>query len=198
MLASSEIGVDRRPSMVICAYDTDECSWDAVEDLSGAVWNPAGARTISVAADVPLRLAQILGEHLLASDCRAILLVGRTDGDDEFRIQMRAPNRTADGTGKLSLTGPAIARTTAPVAEMVRAIKEAGLCAIASSEEEEDAGSFLLYSLLTSLADDTDAPAIALLRAPAGAGQNTLDKGVKAAATAIARHLSPLPRSRAN
>ena len=198
MLASTEIGIDRRPSIVICTYDADERSWDAVEDLSGAVWNPTGARTIAVGSDTPARLAERLSEHLRASDCRAVLLVGRTNTSDSFLIQMRAPNRALDGKGRLTVTGPAIARTTAPVAEMVRAIKEAGLSANASSLEEEDAGSFLLYSILTSLPDDTDAPAVALLRAPAGTGHDTLDKGVKAAATAIARHLSPLPRTRPN
>jgi pyrrolidone-carboxylate peptidase len=196
MLASTELAIDRRPSIVICTYDADDGSWDAIEDLSGAVWNPAGARTIPVPADAPVRLAERLNAHLRASDCRAVLLVGRTNNSDGFLIQMRAPNRTLDGTGRLNLTGPAIARTTAPVAEMVRAMKDAGLCANASSLEEDDAGSFLLYSILTSLPDDTDAPAVALLRAPVGTRQDTLDKGVRAAAAAIARHLSPLPRSR--
>lgn len=198
MLASSDIGIDRRPSIVICTYDADDCSWDAIEDLSGAVWNPVGARTITVAADTPIRLAERLGEHLRAFDCRAVLLVGSTTSSDGFLIQMRAPNRTLDGTGRLEVTGPAIARTTAPVAEMVRAIKAAGLDANASSLEEEDAGSFLLYSLLAGLPDNADAPAIGLLRAPAGMGPETLDKGVKAAAAAMARHLSPLPRARPN
>lgn len=198
MLASSEIGIDRRPSIVICTYDPEDCTWDAVEDLSGAIWNPAGARTIAVGSDAPVRLAERLSEHLRASDCRAVLLVGRTNSSDGFLVQMRAPNRTLDGSGRLTLTGPAIARTTAPVAEMVRAIKDAGLPANASSLEEEDAGSFLLYSILTSLPDDADAPAIGLLRVPAGTGHDTLDRGVKAAAAAIARHLSPLPRSRSN
>lgn len=198
MLASSETRPDRRPSIVICAYDVADGGWDAVEDLSGAIWHPAGARTVPVAPGEPARLAELLSNHLREADCRAVLLVGRTRRSDGFRVQMRAENRTLDGAHRLSQTGPALARTTAPVAEMVRALKEAGLAADASSDDEDDAGGFLLYSVLTSLPDDADVPAVGLLRAPAGVGQIALDKGVRAAAAAIARHLSPLPRARAN
>ena len=198
MLASSETRPDRRPSIVICAYDVADGGWDAVEDLSGAIWHPAGARTVPVAPGEPARLAELLSNHLREADCRAVLLVGRTRRSDGFRVQMRAENRTLDGAHRLSETGPALARTTAPVAEMVRALKEAGLSADASSDDEDDAGGFLLYSVLTSLPDDADVPAVGLLRAPAGIDQIALDKGVRAAAAAIARHLSPLPRARAN
>lgn len=196
MLASPETRPDRRPSIVICAYDVADGGWDAVEDLSGAIWHPAGARTVPVAAGDPTHLADLLGGHLRDADCRALLLVGRTRRSDGFRVQMRAENRTLDGAGRLSETGPAMARATAPVAEMVRALKDAGLTADASSDDEDDAGGFLLYSILAGLPDDVDVPAVGLLRAPAGVGQITLDKGVRAAAAAIARHLSPLPRAR--
>lgn len=198
MLASPETRPDRRPSIVICAYDVADSGWDAVEDLSGAIWHPAGARTVPVAAGEPAHLAELLSEHLRDADCRAVLLVGRTHRSDGFRVQMRAENRSLDGAHRLSETGPALARATAPVAEMVRALKDAGLAADASSDDEDDAGGFLLYSILSSLPDDADVPAVGLLRAPAGVGQIMLDKGVRAAAAAIARHLSPLPRARAN
>ncbi len=198
MLASPETRPDRRPSIVICAYDVADGGWDAVEDLSGAIWHPAGARTVPVAADEPAQLVELLSEHLRDADCRAVLLVGRTHRSDGFRVQMRAENRSLDGAHRLSETGPALARATAPVAEMVRALKEAGLVADASSDDEDDAGGFLLYSILSALPDDADVPAVGLLRAPAGVDQITLDKGVRAAAAAIARHLSPLPRARAN
>lgn len=198
MLASSETRPDRRPSILICAYDVADGGWDAVEDLSGAIWHPAGARTVPIAPGEPAHLAELLSHHLREADCRAVLLVGRTRRSDGFRVQMRAENRTLDGGRRLSETGPALARTTAPVAEMIRALKEAGLPADASSDDEDDAGGFLLYSVLTSLPDDADVPAVGLLRAPAGIDQIALDKGVRAAAAAIARHLSPLPRARAN
>ncbi|HBI18761.1 MAG TPA: hypothetical protein DDY79_05460, partial [Brevundimonas sp.] len=68
-----------------------------------------------------------------------------------FRVQMRAENRTLDHKHRLSSTGPGVARATAPVADIVRALTAAGLEADASSEAEEDAGSYLLYRVLADL-----------------------------------------------
>lgn len=198
MISLSETRPDRRPSIVICAYDADDDAWDLAEDLSGTPWSPDGARTVPIAADAPTRLAASLGEHLRSVDCRAVLLVGRTRRSERFRIQLRAENRTEDGSARLIPTGPATARTTAPVADMVQALREAGLAVDASSDEDEDVGSFLLYSALNSLAEDTDTRAIALLRAPMNVAPAIVAKGVKAAAAAIARNLSPLPRARTN
>lgn len=187
---------DRRPALVICAYDIGESGWDPVEDLSGAAWSPVGARTVAVPAEDPVRLASILSGHLSDTDCRAILLVGRTRRSDTFLVQMRAENRALSGGAKLSNTGPALARATAPVADMVRALNAAGLAAGASSDGEDDVGCFLLYSILTNLRDDADVPAIGLLRAPVDVGASEVCRGVKAAAGAIAQNLSLLPRSR--
>jgi hypothetical protein len=50
---------------------------------------------------------------------------------------------------------------------MVRALNDAGLAAEATSDGEEDAGSYLLYRVLTALPDGSDAPAVGLIRAPA-------------------------------
>ena len=74
----AETRPDRRPALVICAYDVGESAWDPAEDLSGATWSPSGARTVDVPAEDPERLASILSNHLRDADCRAILLVGRT------------------------------------------------------------------------------------------------------------------------
>lgn len=100
------------------------------------------------------------------------------------------------GGKKLSQTGPSLARATAPVAEMVRALIDAGLSADATSDSEEDVGSYLLYRVLTALQDNVDAPAVGLLRAPSAVNEAQLRLGIQTAATAIARHLSPLPRTR--
>ena len=189
---------DRRPAIVICAYDLDDAAWDPVEDLSGEPWNPTGARTIAISAAAPQELAETLSLQLRDPDCRALLLVGRTLKSGNFRVQMRAENRALIGGDKLSHTGPAMARATAPVADMVRALTAAGLHADASSDGEDDIGSFLLYSILTRLPDDVDVPAVGLLRAPVDVGPGTVQKAVKVAAAAMARTLSPLPRIRAN
>ncbi len=187
---------DQRPAIVICTWDAGEAAWDPVEDLSGQPWSPTGARTVPVAADDPEALATTLSAHMSDQRTRALLLVGRTHRSDGFRVQIRAENRTLDGCGRMAGVGPSVARATAPVAEMVRALKEAGLAADASSDAEDDAGSYLLYRVLANLAEGTDTPAIGLLRAPAGEGDAAVTRAVKTAAQAMARHLSPLPRSR--
>jgi len=193
---SADIRSDRRPAIVICAYDLGDAAWDPVEDLSGQPWNPPGARTLAVSAREPGELAALLSRHLRDRECRAVLLVGHNRRSEAFRLQMRAENRALTGGVKLTQTGPAVARATAPIADMVRALHDAGLAADASSDGEEDVGDYLLYSLLADLRDDADAPAIGLLRAPSDISLTTVQKGVKAAAGAIARHLSPLPHAR--
>lgn len=193
-----EVAPDYRPGLVICSYDPDEAGWDPVEDLSGQPWSPVGARTLAVAAAEPEALAGILSAHLDDRSCRGLLLVGRTRRSDAFRLQIRAENRSLDGARRLDTVGPGMARATAPVADIVRALTEAGLAANASSDSEEDAGSYLLYRVLSGLPDGLDSPAIGLLRAPEHEPDAAVQRAVKTAAQAMARHLSPLPRSRAN
>jgi len=191
-------GPDYRPELIICAYEVDESGWDLVEDLSGEVWNPIGARTVAVASGEPEALASALSSRLAERGCRGLLLVGRTRRSDAFRLQIRTENHTLDGGQRLDMLGPGMARSTAPVADILRAINEAGLVASASSECEGDVGSYLLYRTLSDLPDGMDTPAIGLLRAPEGQADAAVQRAVKAAAQAIARHLSPLPRSRAS
>lgn len=193
----TERSPDLRPTIVICAYDLGEAAWDPIEDLSGLPWCPAGARTIAVAADTRESLAVQLSECLADAACRGVLLIGRTRQGETFRIQTRAENRQPGGRDRIDTAGPGLARATAPVAEMVRALNGAGLSVSASSEGEEDDGDYLLFRILNALPDGVDAPAVGLLRAPVDLGDAEVTAGVKAAACAIAQHLSPLPRRRA-
>lgn len=193
---AAETTPDNRPAIVICAWDADEAAWDPVEDLSGQPWSPAGARTVAVPADDPEALATTLSNHLSDDRTRALLLVGRTCRSDGFRMQMRAENRSLDGGRRMNIVGPGIARATAPAAEIVRALNEAGFVADASSDAEEDAGSYLLYRILANLQEGADTPAIGLLRAPEHEADASVQRAVKTAAQAMARHLSPLPRAR--
>lgn len=190
-----QASIDRRPGIIICAYDGQDAGWDLIEDLSGDIWSPIGARSVPIAAADPDELASTLAARLGSGECRAVLLVGRTHKGDGFRVQMRAENRTLDYKSRLSSTGPGIARTTAPVADMLRALNAAGLQADASSEAEEDVGSYLLYRVLSDLPDGPLTPSIGLLRAPAPANEAAIRKGIKAAATAMASHLTLLPRA---
>lgn len=186
---------DRRPAILVCVYEADDPAWSALDEGVDA-WSPPGARALPVGPGDPAALVQRISGELSDADCRAVLLVGRTRRSDGFRVQMRAENRALTGGAKVSSTGPATARATAPVAEMVRALQDAGLTAAATSDSEEDAGSYLLYRVLTALPDNADAPAVGLLRAPASLDAERLRQGIRTATGAMARHLTPLPRSR--
>lgn len=196
MLDPSESSPDLRPGILVCAYDVDDPVWDFVEDLSGEPWSPVGARTIPVAADARETLADRLSGHLRDSACRGLLLVGRTRHGSDFRIQTRAENREPGGRSRIEDGAPGMARSTAPIAEMVRAIHEAGLAVSASSEAEEDAGDYLLFRILNALPEGVDTPAVGLIRAPTDLDEAAVAAGVKAATGAIALHLAPLPRRR--
>ncbi len=185
---------DRRPAILVCVYETADPLWNVLD--SDTDWTPPGARLRPLGPGEPADLAGRITGELDHADCRAVLLVGRTRKSDGFRVQMRAENRALTGGKKLSQTGPSLARATAPVAEMVRALIDAGLTADATSDSEEDVGSYLLYRVLTALPDDVDAPAVGLLRAPSTLNEAQLRLGIQTAATAMARHLSPLPRAR--
>ena len=189
---------DRRPAIAICAWDPTFTAWDPVEDLSGDPWNPVGARTLPVPGSASAETLAVRLSALLASgECSALLLVGRTARPGGFRLQMRAENRRMDGSDRLDHTGPGVARATAPAAEIVRDLTAAGLNALAASDAEEDAGSYILYRILNDLPDGPASPAIGLIRAPSDAPNAKVQLAVKTAASAIARHLAPLPRPNA-
>ncbi len=189
---------DRRPAIAICAWDPGFTAWDPVEDLSGDPWNPVGARTLPVPGSAEAdALATELSALLARGDCSALLLVGRTSHAGAFRLQMRAENRRLDHSERLDHTGPGVARATAPAAEIVRDLADAGLTAMAASDAEEDAGSYILYRILNDLPDGPASPAIGLIRAPADAPNAKVQAAVKTAASVIARHLAPLPRPNA-
>lgn len=187
---------DRRPAILVCVYEPDDPAWAALDDMPDLTATPIGARTRSVGPGDPAMLAGLINGELSTTEGLAVLLVGRTRRTDGFRLQMRAENRALAGGAKLSSTGPALARATAPVAEMVRALNDAGLSADASSESEEDVGSYLLYRVLTALPDNADAPSVALLRVPASIDAEQLRQGVQTAAGVMARHMAPLARPR--
>lgn len=187
---------DRRPAIVVCIYETDDPALTLLDGALPASRLAAGARVIPIGPDDPAVLADVITGTLQKGDCRAVLLIGRTRRSDGFRVQMRAENRTLAGGAKWASTGPATARSTAPVAEIIRALTDTGLAAEATSESEDDAGSYLLYRILTALPEDADAPAIALLRAPLAFGPEEVGRGVALGAAAIVRHLSPLARER--
>jgi len=187
---------DRRPAISICAWSPSYRAWDPVEDLSGEPWNPPGARTLATPGDASAEtLADTLTKLLSEGECSALLLVGRTVHAGPVRVQMRAENRRLGEPGRLDSTSPSIARVTAPVADMLRDLTAAGVPAIAASDAEDDAGSYILYRVLADLPDNLESPSIGLLRIPDGSSETVVRTAVKTAASAMARRLAPLPRS---
>lgn len=187
---------DRRPAIVICSCEIGAPGWDLAEDLSGLPWSPTGARTIAVAASPPDTLVATLSRHLVDPDCRGLLLIGLNRRSERFRVQMRAENRGYEPGSEPLPQSPSIARATAPASDMIEALNAIGVLADASSEGEEDVASFLLYRVLCALPDGLDAPSIGLLRVPETSDTHAVERGIKAVAGAIARHMSPLPRAR--
>ena len=186
---------DRRPCLLVCNWSADEPVWDLIEDLSGIPWQAEGTRTELVPPSVDMvSLANDLAHKLLDQDARALLLIGRTRHEGAARIQLRAeiPN---DNGQRLSQDGPGVVRSTAPAAQISEALTKARIPVIASSDNEIDDGSRLLYEVLTRLDDRLETtPAIALLRFPEAMPETTIAQAVKGAANVMTQHLAPLPR----
>lgn len=189
---AAEATPDIRPTLALCV-------WDGAPSFSeggSSLVQVLSTRVVLINDHKPEALAERLIGRLWNHGCGGLLLTGPTRLAGEFRLQTRAENRTIGGRGKLDPTGPAVARATAPIGEIVRSMGDAGLAVTATSEAEDDLGSYLLYRVLTALPDDADAAPVALLRSPPNASPDDQGRAVRATAQAMARHFSPSPRSR--
>jgi pyrrolidone-carboxylate peptidase len=138
-------------------------------------------------------------------------MVGVAAKARNFRVEMRAQNRVdrrrRDAQGrawvgdKILPTGPAVARATAPVAEMVRAIQDAGFPAEASSDAGDYLCNFTLYRMLVGAAGDPKGPTAGFLHVPVAIVRDDreivlsisdTERAVKAAAAAFALRLRPV------
>jgi len=189
---AAETTSDLRPALAVCAYDLDQPAWPVEEEPNLAF---PFARAVVVEPAAPEGLAQRLSEGLRERRCQGLLLVGRSRSG-QVRLQTRAENRVMGGKGRLDPLGPAVARATASAQEILRALGDVGVTASATSDAEDDAGSYLLYRVLNSLPDGADAPAVGLLRLPHGQPSEEAARVVSAVASAMARHLPPCPRTR--
>ena len=168
--------------------------WDLVEDLSGVPWNPTHARTELVEGHGDIQaLANALVGKLLNHEARALLLLGRTKHDGPARLQIRAEVPKVEGR-RSDHESPGVVRATAPTADILAAVKSAKVPMIASSDAEDDAGSRLLYAVMTSLENIFETPAVGLMRFPSSMGEQSVSHAVKAAATVMTQHLAPQTR----
>jgi pyrrolidone-carboxylate peptidase len=171
---------DRR--LLICGFQPAEgAEADATEramaQLADANWEPAGVTaTYFFAPRIWDTATEAIADMMRASRAGAVLLVATARRSPDFAIEMRAQNRVSitkpDSTGRLrpsgriASVGPAVARATAPVADMLHGLWDAGLKAHASSEAGDYICNFVLYRLLTEVASDSGAPPVGCLRAP--------------------------------
>jgi pyroglutamyl-peptidase len=186
-------------------------SADVVQRLIDQAWSPRAVRVRALVA--PVRWsgsAETIDEALREGRCDGALLLGVAGKAREFRVEMRARNHVdrhkpdADGklwrNEKIDPTGPAVARSTAPVAEMVRAIQDEGYPSVASSDAGDYLCNFSLYRLLTGVGEGADGPPVGFLHVPrfferdgvdVPVELDDLERAVKAAATAFAFSLMP-------
>lgn len=188
--SESEHPDDRR--LLICGFQPAEgAEADATEramaQLAHADWAPAGVTTTYFFAPrVWTTATEAIADMMRASRAGAVLLVATARRSPDFAIEMRAQNRVSitkpdsagqlRPSGRIASVGPAVARATAPVADMLHGLLDVGLKAHASSEAGDYICNYVLYRLLTEVASDTGAPPLGCLRAPSvGADGQQLD-----------------------
>jgi pyrrolidone-carboxylate peptidase len=198
------------PRLLLAGFGTytqvpDNPAARVVERLTALGWSPAGVPLSGCVIPVSWTAAPAAvldAARTLRAD--AILLLAATPQGSDFRVEMRAQNRVgrrrADADGRLwgddriLPTGPGVVRATAPVAEMMQAIKAAGCPVRASSDSGDFVGNFTFYRLLAELgAEDLGRP-VGCLGISARFDLDLVERAVKAAVQAFAKSLSaPLP-----
>ncbi|WP_312136839.1 hypothetical protein [Brevundimonas sp.] len=185
---------DRRPLLLVCNWSATDPVWDMVEDLSGVPWQPEGIRTelVEPSTDISAQ-AQYLADQLDQQGARALLLIGRTRHEGPARVQLRAEIPQENGQ-RLSHDGPGVVRSTAPAGQIIEAATKARVSIIASSENEADDGSRLLYEILSRLDERLETPSVALIRFPHSMPEAAIAHTVKSAIIVMTQHLSNAPR----
>lgn len=193
-----------------CLQAPDNPAVEAVRRLIQARWSPPEGEVEAMIT--PTLWSESVDRVLDAvADLRpgGVLLVAHDAKSRAFEVQMRAANRVSrrrrDASGalfgreRIAATGPGVARVTAPVMAMVRAIEATTLPVRASSDLGDGVGNYALYRLLTEFADASDAPDVGALVAPGRLGDEgatppeAVLSAVCAAVSAFARALRPAP-----
>jgi hypothetical protein len=176
-----EADAARRPHVGLCAVGLGEITAP-----------PPGPGIAAGYRALPETVEAVL-DALDANEIQGLLIFAPGRRDGAFQVQLRAENRTPEGL-RLHPVGPSIARATAPVPELVRALLDQGETAEVVSSLPPDPAGLLFYDVLTGLSDQRDTPPIGLLRAPGDASAERLQAAAAACAQAIGRRLAPLPR----
>jgi pyrrolidone-carboxylate peptidase len=183
------------------AQAPDNPAGRVVEQLAAEGWTPPDAIVRGQVIPVSWASAPKAAiEAARAIDAHAVLLLATSTQASDFRIEMRAQNRAAkrraDALGerwkedRILPTGPGVVRTTAPVAEMVQAVKAAGFAVHASSESGDYLGNFVLYRLLAEFGAEGQARPVGCFTIPVRTEIDTAVRAAKAAVQAFASSLS--------
>ena len=168
----------------------------------GAPDNPSSELAFRIAADARLNAQAVAApttwggayEAIVAAaqDCAGVLLFGIDPGASDFAVEMRACNARAlrpDAAGerpptpRIDHSGPAVARSNAPIALMLQALSHERLPTRASSDAGDYICNYVLYRLLTERPDLVTG----LVHLPAGADADALIRGAAASALAFAQ-----------
>lgn len=196
-----------RPTLLVCGFDAgDGTAAELLRRLSDDGRGPVRSLTVPPswreAAETILKAA---AESLAAG----VLLFDLRPQAGVFEVLMRAENvasrRRRDGEGvlfgreRISPIGPGVARATAPVAAMVRALQAEGLPVRASSDAGDDLVNYALYRMLTEYDGLARAPDVGAVFAPGRLGEggppsplSTLEAGLRAAVGAFVNALPPV------
>ncbi len=201
----SELARARPPRLLAAGFGPDTAGTSdvcaqVIARMVAQTWAPAGARLETVTAPASwTRGPQAVEAAMAATASDAILLVFAAPRASAFQVLMRAQNRAArrrpdiDGeiwsAPRIAPTGPGVARVTAPVPDLVAAIKALGLAVVASSEVDDHVGNLTLYRLLTALDPEGTARPIGALAVPAAASLDEAERATKAACAALAQRL---------
>lgn len=182
---------DRRPFIALVPWDSGFRAWDSFDRATGETWHPKGARLLTLSGTTP-DLAQTLTQELIDHDLSAVLLVGRSTASGTIHIQTRAENRIAGSHDRDNALAPGVVRTTLSTSEILRDLADKGLSARAISEAENDAGSHLLFRILSQLPDHLGAAPVGLMRLPRDMGPEQVNLAIRSLASSVARHLPHL------
>ena len=186
---------DRRPGIAIVAWDRGFRAWDPFDSASGQTWHPRGARAITITPADTDDLPATLAKALVGQSLSAILLVGRSNASGTIHIQTRAENRVPGSLDRDDPLAAGVVRATLSTAEILRDLTHEGLSARAVSEAENDAGSHLLFRILSHLPDQGATPPIGLVRLPRDMGPLQVNQAIRTIASTVSRHLPSLPAS---
>jgi pyroglutamyl-peptidase len=193
----------RRPArLLVCGFGdfpgfADNPASGVIERLRAAGWAPEAVETAyqpipttwAGAFEAAAGAARTFGAH-------GVLVLGVAGGADGFRVETQALNRACtdkpdaggalQADGRISISGAAVARATAPAQAMVAALEHEGLPASISSNAGDYLCNYVFYRLLSECADLPSA----FLHLPPGLDPSELDRGAKAVATVFGRTLA--------